>query len=708
MEDADRDPDQLQARVRELTEQLQSARGRVAGLIDSVMDAVITLDSGQRVSLFNPAAERMFGYTAGEIIGQPVEILMPSRFRRSHSDHVRDFGTSGATTRRMGSLGQVTGRRRDGTEFPIEASISHSEVGGERHFTAILRDISERLAQEEETELHLVRLKLLSEITKSIAGRQDLASVCQVVLRFLCDQFNSDFGVFLAVVRPGEARLMANAVSRLPLALAVLEMKPEAVLPITGGGLARCMAGEVIYEPDAAAGEGPLLDQLASAGLRSVAAIPLRGGEDVLGALVVARAGRRAYSTGEMDFLSQLCEHVALAARQLKLLEELQRAYEDIRTSQRTVMKQERLRAMGQMASGIAHDINNALGPITLYSEALLDTEKNLSERAHRYLKAIVTSSDAIAKTVASLRQFYRKREESLILQPVDLNGLLRQVVEITRPRWRDMPQEKGISISVGFDLDEALPEIMGSESEIRDAFINLVFNAIDAMPKGGTVTMLSRLTSSSISLEVVDTGIGMDTATRARCLEPFFTTKGERGTGLGLSMVFGMVQRHEGELEVDTQLGHGTTVRIILPVGRSAGPRESDAVSRRPRRALRVLCIDDDHHILESLVDTLGLDGHHVETADGGVEGIEALRAAMASGAPFDVVISDVGMPHMDGRAVAARIKELSPTTPVVLLTGWGDQFKEEELRLEDVDHVLSKPPRMKELREALALVCG
>jgi CheY-like chemotaxis protein len=196
-----------------------------------------------------------------------------------------------------------------------------------------------------------------------------------------------------------------------------------------------------------------------------------------------------------------------------------------------------------------------------------------------------------------------------------------------------------------------------------------------------------------------------MDEATRRRCLEPFFTTKGERGTGMGLAMVYGMVQRHGAELEIDSAPGQGTTIRIIFP----AAPRSGDETGRQlalglPVRPLRILIVDDDPLIIESLRETLRGDGHRVTAAEGGQPGIDAFENARARGEPFELVITDLGMPYVDGRRVAAAIKASSPDTPVVLLTGWGQRLTAENQVPPHVDRVLNKPPRLRDLRAALA----
>jgi CheY-like chemotaxis protein/anti-sigma regulatory factor (Ser/Thr protein kinase) len=275
------------------------------------------------------------------------------------------------------------------------------------------------------------------------------------------------------------------------------------------------------------------------------------------------------------------------------------------------------------------------------------------------------------------------------------------------------MTQLRGHVIELRTELAAGLPPMLGIESELREALTNLIFNAVDAMPQGGTLTVRTTIASDGaaetnsdarprVQVEVTDTGIGMDEETRRRCLELFFTTKGERGTGLGLAMVYGIVQRHNGEIDIDSAPGKGTRVTLRFPVSRAIVPVQSVVAAPLPR-GLRVLVVDDDPIILESMQVVLDNDGCIVVPAEGGQQGIDAFDAALAGGLPFDLVITDLGMPAIDGRAVAAAVKAKS-TVPVVMLTGWGQRMVNDGETPPHVDKVMSKPPKPRELRATIA----
>jgi signal transduction histidine kinase/CheY-like chemotaxis protein len=576
-------------------------------------------------------------------------------------------------------------------------------------------EVDVRRQAEQKAQAQLERLNLLHQITRAIGERQDLNSIFQVVVRSVEDQLPVDLCCLCLYDRTDHA-LTVTRVGVKSSALALeLAMPERARIDIDENGLSRCVAGRLVYEADIRQVDFPFPRRLAQGGLGSLVVAPLQVESQVFGVLVAARVQAHGFVSGECEFLRQLSEHVALAAHQTQLYGALQRAYDDLRQTQQAVMQQERLRALGQMASGIAHDINNALSPVALYTESLLQTEPDLSKRTRGYLETIQRAVEDVGHTVGRMRDFYRQREPQLTLVPVQLNQLLPQVIDLTRARWSDMPLQRGIVIKVETDLAVDLPAIMGVESEIREALINLILNAVDAVPNGGVLTLRTKAVSGAsgpahghVQVEVADNGAGMDEDTRRRCLEPFFTTKGERGTGLGLAMVYGVVQRHGGDIEIESARGKGTAVSLNFPIPATAtaATAAADPGYIVPSR-LRLLIVDDDPMLLKSLRDTLEVEGHVVITANDGQAGINAFRAARERGETFAAVITDLGMPYVDGRRVASAVKGLSPATPVILLTGWGQRLVSEDDIPPHVDRVLSKPPKLRELRETLAQCC-
>jgi signal transduction histidine kinase len=353
---------------------------------------------------------------------------------------------------------------------------------------------SERRVAERRLRSQLERLNLLHQITSAIGERQDLRSIFQVAIRSIEEELPLDFACVCAYDRAADT-LSVSCVGLRSAALAMdLALSESAQVPVERNGLSRCVAGQLVYEPDIADSRYQFPKRLAQGGLRSFVAAPLRVESAVFGLLIAARRRPRSFESGECEFLQQLSEHVALAAHQSQLYAALQQAYDDLRQTQQAVMQQERLRALGQMASGIAHDINNAISPVALYTESLLEKEPALSPRAREYLGIIQHAIDDVAQTVGRMRDFYRQREPQLTLAPVRLNRLAQQVVDLTRARWNDIPQQRGTVIKLVTEMEPDLPPVMAVDSEIREALVNLVFNAVDAMPEGGTLTLRTRI----------------------------------------------------------------------------------------------------------------------------------------------------------------------------------------------------------------------
>jgi len=621
------------------------------------------------------------------------------------------------TLTQMGSID--TARRvraeRDLTRLneALEDRVRERTADLEAANSALRAEAKTRELAEARTQAQLRRLRLLQQTTHAIAERQDLASIFQVVVGSLEDNLSVDFACLCQYDQVARQLTVARIGANSAKLAAALDLGEQARIEIDDGGPGDCVRGELVYEPDTVAADFPFAKRLAGGGLRSFVAVPLlveqRSG--VFGVLLAARTSVDGFSTSDREFLDQLGENVALASNQAQLHFALQSAYEELRDTQQAIMQQERLRALGQMASGIAHDINNAISPATLYVEAILERATGLDEMTRSQLETVQRAIGDVAQTVSRMGEFYRQGETKATLAPVDINVIVAQLPDLTRARWSDLAQARGVVIEMCVDAAPGTPTIMANESELREALINLVFNAADALPDGGKITLRVRRSAGeapfakpSVIVEVCDDGIGMDENTRNHCLEPFFTTKGLRGTGLGLAMVYGIAQRHSAELQIDSDVGKGTRIRLVFPDSEGATATVRDRSAQPQVQALRLLLIDDDPLILQSLRNALEFEGHQVMCANGGQAGIEMYRAACDINEPFSAVITDLGMPHVDGRQVAAAIKGIRATALVIMLTGWGQLLADGSDAPAHVDRLLSKPPNMWELRDALA----
>ena len=556
----------------------------------------------------------------------------------------------------------------------------------------------ERMNVQQQLHDQVRRLRLLSNLSGAMASRQSLPSVYDVTtssvrselpvrLCAVCDVLHADDDLRVISVSAADAIALVSG-QRLSGASAVLTLLAD---------------DSVRYVPDTESQPGDFSWQLFGGGLGSAVIAPLRKDGRIHGLLLAARGERRAFEEGDIQFIQQLSDNLSMAIAQSTMQASLQHAYDEIKLAQSALMQQERLRALSEMSSGVAHDFNNAIAPIALCTQLLLEKEPGLSPLARSTLTSIQQSVKTAADTVARMREFSRPTPPNVAWTTVDLNAMIHEVLDLTRPMWRDQAMSRGVRIAVKLELtDQPLP-VHCIPQELNGALTNLVINAIDAMPNGGTLTFRTRNHRGIASLDISDTGLGMSTEVQQQCFEPYFTTKGERGTGLGLAMVYGTVQRHDGSVQVRSEIGSGTTFTLQFATSNLvAGPTTTPADSHVESK--RLLVIEDDPMLRITLTEVLEADGHRVATAEDGIEGLATFTEAMRHQQPFDLVLTDYGMPRMDGRALASAVKQASPRTPVILLTGWARRMLDDCEIPPEVDQTLSKPPTLPEIRAAIA----
>ncbi|MCC7265137.1 MAG: PAS domain S-box protein [Candidatus Latescibacteria bacterium] len=342
----------------------------------------------------------------------------------------------------------------------------------------------------------------------------------------------------------------------------------------------------------------------------------------------------------------------------------------------------EKLRALGEMAAGVAHNFNNLL-TVVLGNAEMTELRPDLPEAVRQDLRRISEAARRCAAIVRRIQTFGRPIDLNK-KAPVDLHQVVRDTVDITRPRWKTEPERQGRAMRIDLAL-EPVPLIASQGSAWEEILSNLIFNAVDAMPRGGIITIGVASAGQEVVLRVTDTGVGMDEQTRQRVFEPFFTTKGpEQGTGLGLSTVWGLVQGMGGQVELDSEPGRGTTLAIRVPLSPPAAPASPEEAAPVPARPLRLLVVDDEPLVLELLPALL--QGHQVDTACGGEEGLQALERQT-----YDAVITDWVMPQTSGLEIIAAARR-APGTVVVLMTGWQQRGTTTD-PLQGVDLVLPKP---------------
>jgi signal transduction histidine kinase/CheY-like chemotaxis protein len=543
-----------------------------------------------------------------------------------------------------------------------------------------------------ESERRRAEAEALAELARQGAAEPSTERVIALVTATATRLLDADYAT-VALLQPSGRVTLYPPAAGAPASPA----PPNADYPANAGHVGQALSSGrpvVLERVDELIGlPAPELALHRAAGGRTALATPLRGGTGALGALVV---GWRAPLSPRPEQV-RLAEAVAGYAGTVL---DNARAHAEVAIQAEAFARTEKLRALGRMASGAAHDLNQYLAVIAGYSDVALralDQPAPDPASLRDAVRLIAQAAMDGAATVKRLLAFARPHDDTPP-QPVEVTALLRDVAKLTAPQWRDAAQALGRPIALHVECERVV-FVQGWPDSLREALTNLVFNAVDALPQGGTIRLAARCEGPSVVLEVRDSGVGMSAEVQARAFEPFFTTKGERGTGLGLAMVFGIVERHGGQIAVQSTPGQGTTVRLTLPAAGAASSAAPDpsSPSARPRR---ILAVDDEPAITRMVAVMLEPDGHTVVTASSGEEALARLAAE-----PFDLVLSDIGMgAGMNGWDLAARVHARYPGLAFALATGWGAQIEPAEAEAAGVGAVIAKPYRLDELRRLVA----
>jgi PAS domain S-box-containing protein len=361
------------------------------------------------------------------------------------------------------------------------------------------------------------------------------------------------------------------------------------------------------------------------------------------------------------------------------------------------MVRSERLRVLGAMAAGVAHDFNNLLAIILGHAQ-LLERRLSDSDSLER-LGIIQNAVEDGVETIRRIQEFARLRRDRPFVT-VDVNALVKEAAALTRSRWRDEADAAGMTIEVEVNTGEVKP-VAGNPAELREVLVNLILNGLDAMPHGGRLAITTEAPGEAVLVKVTDTGVGMSEEVRKRLFEPFFTTKAGRGTGLGLSVAYGIVTRHGGEISVESRQGEGSVFTVKLPVGEGVYEEAGESLHLPPLEPMSVLVIDDEKAVCDLLIRFLTVEGHSVVAAHDGPAALERFAPG-----EFDLVVTDLGMPGMSGWEVASAIKAKDPRVPVIMLTGWGDQLPRELIESSGIDRVVAKPVGFEELMGVISAV--
>ncbi len=691
-----------------IADALHVSEKRLMDIVEESPWAIIEHSPATGIIDVNPAAEKLYKLSKLEMIGhQPAEWIHPEDLERTMR-RLRMEGSGKAApyfenrnidkdggihymrwtgARRLDAQGNVTGVISFGLDITAEAEVSEAR---------------ERLLKDEQ--LLIERLWALNDLARNLRTTFDRTNLYQFAVRAVSTILS---GRMCAI-------LLFDFASR------ELEVVEAANMPDSIGRTGLFARGTRFRMDDAAFGEnaglsiqrpvhdirelqGRRVEALADAGIKSRAMVPIIVDSAVAGFITLYSNSESvpAALPHELEFVQGVAEHLALALTNSRLYFDLKNAYTQLHDAQSQIVQMEKLRAIGEMASGIAHDFNNSLAAVLGYAE-LLESEC-LEGKAKQYLRQIQKAAGDATNTVRRIQGYTRRVPEPGSSSRVYLNAMVNESIALTVHKWRDQAQSRGATVRIETDLGDADLHVQGHPSELREVLANLIFNAVDSIERDGEVLLKTAARSGSAIITVQDTGCGMTEEIRGRAFDPFFTTKGVEGSGLGLSVSYGIVGRHGGEIRASSVPGAGSTFEVLLPMagGEPLEPIESSV--RADTACRRALVIDDDEAVLDVIASLLRNLGTEVDVAGNGIEGIELMKHDN-----YEVLFTDLGMPGMSGREVAVSAKASVPGIKVVLLTGWGEKLRSTGDTPEGVDLILSKPVRMDDLRRALAIVCS
>jgi PAS domain S-box-containing protein len=744
---------------------LRAGEERLSRIIDSAMDAIITVDEQLRITIFNPAAEKMFQCPAADAIGTLLERFLPARFRDSHAGHMRTFGKNGVTRRTMGGMNPLSGLRTNGQEFPIEASISQVEVDGKKFFTAILRDVTEAVKAREassrlgaivEYSQEAIVSKTLNGIittwnpaAERLFGYTAEEAIGQPMLMVVPPDLENEEQDILARVARGErvqhfeTRRVTKDGRQFDLAATISPLRDGAGRIVGASTIARDLTEHKRIEEETRERAG-LLD-LATALVRDMEdriVLWTRGAEQLYGFAKSEALGRISHELLKTNFPQNVAdiqkvlrkrgswegelEHRTRDGRQVFVASRWVLHYDAkhqpirvlevcadisaLKQAETLQMRSQKLESLGTLAGGIAHDFNNILSAIN-GSAGLAMSQLPPDHPVQTCLVEIERAGLRAADLVRRILSFSRPQDQNLVIQPIE--PVVEEALKLVRATLPAM-----IDIRVTFD--PRLPKARIDATQIHQVIVNLATNASHAIGEkpglievkldvrtvdGAEMLLYSELTPGDyVHLQVSDNGCGMDAATLKRIFDPFFTTKPTgKGTGLGLSVVHGIVSAHHGAVKVYSQPGQGTTFHLYFPAVKDATTATlAPPVATAPSgHGERILFVDDENVLVFIGSMTLEQKGYKVTGVPNGEVALEELRKQINL---YDAVVTDLSMPGISGLQLASEIRKLRPELPVILTSGYVNP--EDQVRAENagIHTILQKPVKANELLATLA----
>lgn len=641
----------------------------------------------------NAAFTQMTGYSADEARRQ-ADLLD----RLVHADDARlmDLGEMEIGERR--DWFHVRWVARDGHVVPTEQTLSlvPGDVG-KPLLEGIVRDLSASHALHEGMQDQFRRAEVLNALALATARHRDVGALCHAIACLLEEMLPVESANIKLLGADGETLEVVARGPRSRMLATSLGNGDRREVALNREGLERCVRGLDVLVADTRTKSSPTHARMASLGILSTLAVPLRVGSRLTGVLGLTSQSADGFSAGDRAFYGPMSEHVALAIDRLRSQAAMEMAYEALRASQEQALERERLQAMADLAASLCAHLDNSLSAVSVLASVGLRS-KGLSQDLQHCLGRIMGASNEVSATFATLRQFYRRRDPSEAVSPMDLNLLLDDLIQQGAQGARGGSLDR--SSEIGFrTMLEAQQAVLGNPAEMRDVFSELIRNARQAAPPGSEILVCTWDEPGAVAVSVRDEGPGLEESVRRRMVEPYFTTGAPDRTGLGLSICWGVLGRHNARLSVESEKGQGATFIVRIPVGGGAETVVTAGQRRGGLPRLNILVCEDEAMVRDQIQEMLREMGHGVMTTGNGWDAVQKLAESV-----FDVVLTDLRMPLMGGLEVAREVKRSSPRTPVILLATLAESSA--MAAPEHIDLVTCKPATARSLEEALHLV--
>ncbi len=647
---------------------------KLSRVVEQCPNIVVITDSEGNIEYTNPKFTEVTGYTSDEALKQNPRILKSGKTPPGTFDELWKTIKSGKEWR-----GEFCNKKKNGELFFESAYISPLKDENDVivNFVASKEDITERKKAE-------MRLRAEHDIAKILAESETIEEASRRVLQSMCVALEWDLGELwlydpqLSVLSITESwQLSSLDFSEFKDVSRRTTFPPQVGLPgRVWQSTKPVWIGDVVCDTNF-----PRASVAEKEGLHGAFGFPVISGSEVLGTICFYRRDIRKPDKGVLDMMSAIGSQIGVFIRRKQV--------------ESALLQSERLKSIGTITAGISHEFNNILAIIS-GNVSLLDMEYNSNGQLSDLLNVIQKATKDGVEITSGMLKFMREEEDVTKFASSDIRELIKQAIAFTMPRWKNEAQVKGLNYRIEEEGINEVSVIQCNPTEIREVLVNLIQNALDAMPDGGSVSFNTWNNEQNVFVSISDTGKGMTEDVTKKIFDPFFTTRRPQGIGLGLSTSYGVMTRHAGKIDVKSEVGKGSTFILRFPASdKTVSPKEPhESEPKTKKRDLHILVVDDEEDICVILDELLSKCGHKVRTVNNGGEAI-----VLSKNIDYDLVLCDLAMPEVSGSDVINALNKLENIPKIGIITGWEENIESLEEKGFKVDFILKKPFSLSEL---------